>query len=120
MCQSTSVKLHSWPLADSLKNIILWSCLLLCVAVNADQAISKIRTTLKMISRHWRRVWGHLKLVSAEKSKERLFEEVRFKDRFGCVKIEAQILNGSQLLSKYNTAIKLGFEALGSTELADP
>lgn len=73
-----------------------------------------------MISRHWRRVWGHLELVSAEKSKERLFEEVRFKDRFGCVKIEAQILNCSQLLSKYNTAIKLGFEALRGTELADP
>lgn len=73
-----------------------------------------------MISRHWRRVWGHLELVSAEKSKERLFEEVRFKDRFGCVKIEAQILNCSQLLSKYNTAIKLGFEALSNTELADP
>lgn len=52
-------------------------------------------------------------------SKERLSEEVRFKDRFGCVKIEAQILNSSQLLSRYNTAIKLGFEALGGTELTD-
>lgn len=73
-----------------------------------------------MRSRHWRRGWKHLELVDAEKSKRRLFEEVRFKDRFGCVKIEAQILNCSQLLSSYNTAIKLGFEALGGTELADP
>lgn len=44
---------------------------------------------------------------------------MRFEDRFGCVKIEAQILNHSQLLSGYNTAIKLGFESLGGTELAD-
>lgn len=34
--------------------------------------------------------------------------------------MEAQILNCSQLLLRYNTAIKLGFEALGGTELADP
>lgn len=46
-----------------------------------------------------------------KKSKERLFEEVRFKVIFGCVKIEAQILSRSLLLSRYNTAIKLGFEA---------
>jgi len=65
-----------------------------------------------MRSRHQRRGWWHLKLVYAEKSKERLFQEVRFKDIFGCVKIEAQILNHSQLLSRYNTAIKLGFEVL--------
>lgn len=83
-------------------------------------SISKVRITLRMRSRHGRRGWRHLELVDAEKSKERLFEEVRFKDRFGCVKIEAQILNCSQLLSRYNTAIKLGFEALGGTELADP
>lgn len=46
MCQSTSVKLHIWPLADSLKNIFLWSGLLLCMAVNVDQSISTVRTTL--------------------------------------------------------------------------
>lgn len=49
-----------------------------------------------------------------------MFEEVRFKDIFGCMKIEAQILSHSLLLSRYNTAIKLGFEALSATELADP
>lgn len=44
--------------------------------------------------------------VGAEKNKERLFEEARFKDRFGCVKIEAQILNHSQLLLKYSAEKK--------------
>lgn len=60
--------------------------------------------------------------VGAEKNKERLFEEARFKDRFGCVKIEAQILNHSQLLLKYSAEKKkkIGFEALGGTKLAHP
>lgn len=120
MWQPTSGKLHIWPLGDTLQNIMLWQYLLLCVTGDENQSICKVRTTLKLRSRHWRRGWRHLEFLEAEKSMERLFKEVRFKDRFGCVKTEAQFLNRSQLLLRCNTAIKLGFEALRGTELADP